>query len=72
MNADVRKAVAGACGAVAGYLVVRQVRKSVRGVPGILLGMVGGSIATFLVRTVVDGVLAKNEPGPAEASTMAD
>ena len=72
MNADVRKAVAAACGAFAGYLVVRQVRRSVHGVPGILLGMVGGSVATVIVRTAVDGLLAKDEPGPAEASTIAD
>lgn len=63
MSDEMRKVVAKACGAVAGLLVAKQVRKSVEGTAGTLLALLAAPVATAAVTVAVDDFLATRERG---------
>jgi hypothetical protein len=63
MSDEMRKVVAKACGAVAGLLVAKQVRKAVEGTAGTLLALLAASAATAAVTAAVDDFLARRERG---------
>jgi hypothetical protein len=63
MSDEMRKVIAKACGAVAGLLVAKQVRKSVEGTAGTLLALLAAPVATAAVTVAVDDFLAKQERG---------